>query len=277
MFKTLSAVAVAALTLVGGANAATMRTIDLFSTNQATVSDNTVNGFVRSSQVGAAGDVTILGGFREMIADLKSNGSANVTQGSRRIDMTVDGGVMDFSTSTSSSGTGIVRWDGATQSTPGNDTTAAQGIDVIGLQILGVGLDLGDVNSDSFEIQTVFSDGGFKFTIEAYTDANNWSKVEITAIEHLVPTTTYVPLSAFLACGYMDAEVTVTCANGNNFLNAVNFDNLGALQVIIDPTGTRTSLDLTLNQILVVPEPTGIALVGLALLGAGLASRRRKA
>ena len=275
MFKTLSAVAVAALTLVGGANAATMRTIDLFSTDQATVSDNTVNGFVRSSQVGAAGDATILGGFREMIADLKNNGSANVIQGSRRLDMTVAGGVMDFSTSSLASGTGIVRWDGVTQSTPGNDTTAAQAINAIGLQTApGVGLDLGDVNTDSFEIQTVFSDGGFRFSIEAYTDANNWSKVEITSLEHLVPTTSYVPLSSFLACGFVNATITITCANGTDF---VDFDNLGALQVVIDPTGTRTSLDLTLNQVLVVPEPTGIALVGLALLGAGLASRRRKA
>ena len=182
--------------------------------------------------------------------------------------MDVAFGKLNFSTDAQTAGTGIIRWDGMAQSASGGP------VQTIAFDGLG-GVNLGTVSTDQFELMTVFSDGGFTFRIEAYTfgmGGAQWSAVDIVSLSHPIPATTYIPMAAFLACGFSDAVVTVTCANGG-----VDFSNLGALQAIIDPLGSFTSLDLTLNQVTVVPEPSGIALVGLALLGLGVTARRRKA
>ena len=274
MTKMLKAVAIAALTVFGSANAALINKVDLFTIDQALITDNFGTGGTSvSSQVGSAADNsigmpmgTILGGFRELIVDKKSDGTVGGINLNRSVNMGVSGGQLDFSTSSQTTGTGIIRWDGVTQSPSGG---AIQAINVAGLG----GVNLGNVLTDQFELTTIFSDGGFVFRIEAYTSATQWTAVDIVSNQHLVPTTTYIPLSAFTACGFMDAVVTVTCGSSG----AVDFSNLGALQAIIDPNGSFVSLDLTLDQVTVVPEPSGIALVGLALLGLGVTARRRKA
>ena len=270
MTKMLKAVAIAALTVFGSANDALINKVDLFSVDQNPIVDNVVDGLSVSSQVGSPADNsiapnlgTILGGYRELIVDEKSNGGG--LRPGRNVTMAVSNGQLDFSTSTGTTGTGIIRWDGVTQSASGG---AIQAINVTGLG----GVNLGNVLTDQFELTTIFSDGGFTFRIEAYTSATQWTAVDIVSNQHLVPTVSYVPLNAFLACGFSDAVVTVTCGTSG----PVDFSNLGALQAIIDPSGTQTSLDLTLDQVTVVPEPSGIALVGLALLGLGVTVRRRK-
>ena len=260
MFKTLTAVAVAALTMVGGAQAANnTSTIDLFSTAQAKLTDTTIVGVV-ASEIGNLLDNTILGHFREIMVDQKSN--AGFAEEST---IGVSGGLLKFSNEFGASSTGTVRWDGMS-------VVAGGAINVTGLG----GLDIGNVLTDFFELKVTFADGVYNFRIDAYTSATQWSTVEIMANQHALPVTTYIPLAAFLDCTNMVPPgpplVTVTCGVGG----AVDFDNLGALQAVIDVAGTAAALDLALNQVTVVPEPNAIALVGLALIGAGVASRRRK-
>lgn len=270
MRKTLQALAIAALATTGVAQAAITTTIDLFTTNQNgafAVVDNVVDGNVRTSQVGNAGDASIFGGFRELIVEVKDNGGNT----SRTASMDVFNGELSFSTSSQTKGTGIVRWDGASV---GSDGAALSAINPIGLDNGSGGLFLGNVLSDVFQMDVIFSDAGFKFVLEAYTNANQWSKIEILSNAHPVPTTTLIPLAAFMDCfnAFPVPGVTVSCGGSG----PVDFANVGALQAVIDPNGEFTSLDLTLGQVNVVPEPGALSLVALALLGAGVATRRRK-
>lgn len=278
MTKMLKVIAVAALAVCGAAQAALVTTVDLFTTSQATLTDTTIDGIAVHSEVGGAADATILGGYRELLVETKNS----LAPATLNASLGVQAGFLSFSTDSTAGGTGIVRWDGRSAAkNPLLDTaysSALYGINTTGLGVGGIYL--GNVFTDSFEILVIESDAGFNFRIEAYTDDNNWSTVEIQANAHpfsLPGTVTNIPLLAFLDCTNSvppgPPSVTVTCAGGTN---AVDFSKLGALQVIIDPAGTKTNLDLSLNQVTVVPEPGALALVGIALLGAGVASRRRK-
>lgn len=259
MFKNLSAfaVAVAALTLVGGAQATMMSTIDLFSTKQAKLRDTTVGGIV-SSEVGSAADSTILGGFRELMID------QTITSGfDEESTLGVSGGLLKFSNEFGATSTATLRWDGRSAITGGAINPSGLG-----------GLNIGNALTDAFELKVTFSDGAYAFRIDAYTDATRWSSALIGATKNLLPITSYIPLAAFLDCTNATPSghpaVTVTCGSGG----AVDFGNLGALQVVIDVNRDSVALDLAVNQVIaVVPEPGSAALL-LAGLGLGVALRR---
>ena len=59
MTKMLKAVAIAALTVFGSANAALINRVDLFSINQAQITDGLADGLSVSSQVGTPADNSI--------------------------------------------------------------------------------------------------------------------------------------------------------------------------------------------------------------------------
>ncbi|MFO7705167.1 MAG: PEP-CTERM sorting domain-containing protein [Halopseudomonas sp.] len=245
--------------------AATAGTVDLFTTDQANLSDGLADGIALSSTIGDGTDTTILGGSRDISVSLLTKG----TNPFATADIGVAGGILAFSVDAGATGTGTVQWDGFDNSID---------LDTTGLN----GADLTSDGSTGFLVTTIFSDLGYRFDIEAYTDDNNWTKISFLATEVAVPTSSYIPFDGFtnaLLCGYtgdgsagssFPGVTSITCGTGT-----VDWTNLGALQLIIDPLGGTTSVDLILDSVTTIPEPGVLALMGMGLLAAGFAGRRK--
>jgi len=253
------------LALSFGVNAAP---VDLFSTGQGVYRDDTKDstdtGTIINAGVGGSvglADPTILGGNRDIYVSKISDDAGAVNDPGKEAKAGVSNGRFNFSTDTLTTGRAQIQWDG---------NEATQAIDAVGLG----GLDLTQNNAvNAFAIGIIFSDGGFNFKITAYTDASNYTEITILSNAHAVPTTTTIPFSAFLLASgsYLGGAVVVDQTGAGGDLT-----NLGALVVDIDQFGTFTSLDLTIDQITTVPEPSVLGLMGIGLLAAGY-SRGKKA
>lgn len=250
-----------------GATAQAAVTIDLF-TDPAdashAVSDSTVGGGGSFQEYAGA---NIVGGARDIFVETLAK---NFPSGSTT--MAAGGGFLSYSQSSGVTGRGVVQWDGA---------DGSEALDVDGLG----GADLtacGAIACDRFVATVEQADFGFGYAITV-VDMNGNSAVLTASTQFPVaaPTTAEYLLSWFnLADG--DYFLGGLLFNIDHTGGVIDFSQIGALQFEINvpfgAIGEQADIDLTLSAITStnVPEPGALALVGVGLLGAAAAGRRRK-
>ena len=264
----------------------------LFAINaQADFIDLFVDGFQSVSDVtdGLEGDdpenfdevgdfpATILGGFRDIKVDVISggvdnNGNNRCNVGDACTTMTVSNGSLTFNNDTGVAGIGIVQWDGDDDSSNLTIDSSATGFheDFVNQEGCGVGC-------DRFEVEVLAADQGFVFTIGIYTDATHWTEFDLVSSGDTgIQTFLFSDFENLALCGADFSGVpgieAMRCGGGGT----VDFNDVNAMQLILNVDGGTVAVDLRIGAVTKVPEPGVLALLGLGLAAGGLLRRRRR-
>jgi hypothetical protein len=246
--------------------------IDLFSTQQL-VNKDFVNGNIDEAsseynQAGAIGDLTILGGFRDLWVSALS-GAGAPTKGSS---INVAGGTLQFNNDVGVLGVGEVQWDGDDSAIGANPV-----YDINPTGLGGIDLTQGGTLS-AFELTTLFADLNWNFEITIYTSATQWTKINFDATATQTEVVSYIPFEAFAnaalcpSYGLAPGVNGITCGAGG----VADITEVGAIVARLNsgdplnPGGAQAgtlSVDLELTQVRRVPEPGTLALLGMSLVG----------
>jgi hypothetical protein len=258
--------------------------IDLFTDFQSVGDDQLGEGVFATNATSTLTGLdtnNVIGGTRTIQVDCITSCQDNVDPGTYTspgdlgTTMVVSGGALQFSNDSSgllgAAGTGFVQWDGTD-----NGTT----LDPTGLG----GQDLTADGSDAFIFTVLNSDADFEFVIEAYTDADNWTRVTIEAQVGDLPEIRVIPFddignAALCGSGPLgNGVLSVECGNGNT--QPFMATSAGAFQIFLN-TGTPTvaEIDLAIGAISTtvgVPEPSLLGLLGLGMLAGGFVRVRAR-
>ena len=226
-----------------GANATLI--IDDFNVGPQTVEDRTLGagGCFAGAAVGSGCFSSVLtgsalGGERDMFVDLLSSAFGNGVAAN----VNIPPGTFSFNVGSGSSGKGVLQYDGI-------DGSAAFATGGLG------SIDFSGLTNLVFDV--LFADAGFRFDVTFCSGGGATCQTNMfIAAGTLVPTQRVEALAQW---------------------GLIDFADVSGIEFIIDPLGGSLAVDLTLDAITSVPEPSIIALFGAGLMFIGLRRRTFKA
>lgn len=267
--KIVGAASLLALSIGAQANV-----IDLYTTAQiVSTSGQAVNSVV-SSQVGGAGDTSIIGGFRDLIIKETVDGTGG---GTSIATMESFNGSLTFASAPTVTAVGNLQWDG-------DDSGSIETLDKTGMGAENLVIQTGCPTGgcDRFIFDVLSSDFDFDFTIGIYTDDDNWTEFDLEATQGAHVSEIFFSFFENSAtCGAINISPGVLAqrCGGVGGNQVADTTSVGAIQLVfnIGALGT-TDLDFKIGAVTKtgVPEPSMVALLGLGLASSGLVSIRRR-
>lgn len=246
-----------------------------------TVATSTLNATDTAQNPVAYNSSSVIGQYRDLSIKKTFDNVGDVDTGESTL--YAGGGALQLDNATGNKSIGVVTWDGA-------NVAGDLGTSVNPLGFGGVGINLTVGGAEAFLASVIAADLGFSYKITVW-DMDGDSSILSAAVQGAVDpsdnaTAGYLFSWFNLVSGtYCDGVVSPPlCGNPATQLDfsivrsggLIDFTRIGALQLeLTNPS--LISVDLAIGTIETVPEPGALALVGIALLGATVAGRQRKA